>query len=1165
MNSFLNSKNSRFDGALRATNEKNKNITASFPISPVKLAARGVLAVMFLFFSLVGFAHAAETRSPGWEVTTVPEPTIFWQGGTGFIRTDVYDTGAQASAAGATLTDVLPPGITSEGKNQTGLKEWECSTGAPVVCTTSVPSIAAGTADIDPFVLAVSVKGTAASGEVNRVTVAGGGAPAAASASGPISVSPTETAAGFGISDWDGWFTGADGLPDTRAGSHPYEAVFVIKFNTLLEKTGDVEKAGGEVRDIEVGLPPGMVANPDATRSLCTREEFDSAGVPECPVASEIGTVKVKLQTTEFPLHVYNMVPPAGVPAQFGFALENVNTFIDGSVRTGGDDGLVGHTDDIVQRHVEDIVVTLWGVPADPSHDPQRCFQNPENLKEECGLKSEALPEPFLTMPTSCPVKENPVTHQSEPEPLQVTLHTTDWPEQGAAVAEANASFETHDPNGPASTVGVEGCEGLAFPPSLSAAPETTLADTPSGLTAEVKVPQEGLLTPAGRSAADIENTVVKLPAGIAINPGQAAGLQSCSQAQSAVGTEAAPSCPNASKVGEVRIKTPLLEEAPEKELSGDVYVLQSNPPNLQLLVAASADGVNIKLVGDVSLCENTGEVLDGKTCEAPGQIVTKFAGTPQLPFSDFKLSFSGGAQAALATPTQCGRYETTADFNPWAGPFIPDAFPPASTFAIAGGPGGGSCSPNPLPFNPELIAGSTTDQAGAFTSATLRLTRGDGQQRIDKLQFTGPPGLSAVIGGVPLCTNAQAEADACPEASKVAETVVASGPGPYPLIVPEPGQPPAPIYLTESYDGAPFGFLVKLPLKVGPFELQTQVVRGRIEVNPTTTQFTVTSNPLPQVVDGIPTDVRFVYVTIDRPDFVINPTNCDPQLLTGTAYGTQPPGAPGFTGQPDISASISSHFGVGACRSLEFTPKLTVSTQAKTSKADGASLTYKVAYPNVPQGTESDIRYVKVELPGELPSRLTTLQKACTAKQFDANPAGCPTPSVIGHAVVHTQLLPVPLEGPVYFVSNGGEAFPNLEMVLQGDGVTVDLIGDTLIKNGVTSTTFKTVPDQPFQTFEINLPEGPYSALAANGNLCKPTVTKTVKKKVRVKTHGKTETITRKLREQVATTLTIPSEYIGQNGAPYDAKVPIKVTGCPKAHKASKKQKKAAKKRKKQ
>jgi hypothetical protein len=240
----------------------------------------------------------------------------------------------------------------------------------------------------------------------------------------------------------------------------------------------------------------------------------------------------------------------------------------------------------------------------------------------------------------------------------------------------------------------------------------------------------------------------------------------------------------------------------------------------------------------------------------------------------------------------------------------------------------------------------------------------------------------------------------------------------------------------------------------------------------------------------------------------------------------------------------------------LKFEPKLAVSTSAKTSKADGASLTYRVSYPNVPQGTDADIKYVKVELPQELPSRLTTLQKACTQKQFQANPAGCPKESVIGRAKAVVPNIPVPLQGPVYFVSNGGEAFPNLVMVLQGDNVTIDLVGDTLIKNGVTSTTFKQVPDNPLTSFEINLPEGPYSALAANGNLCKPTKTETVKKKVTVRVHGRTQTIRRKLKEQVATSLTIPSEYIAQNGAPYNANAPIAVTGCPKTvvkHKAKK------------
>jgi hypothetical protein len=1117
----------------------------------------------------VSSAQAETLPAPGWRVVTKSLPTNLPPGSSGELVSEVFNIGAVPSAAGATLTDVLPAHITAVSQTTPEGQRWECAGSSPEICTLSLPSIAAGSADIereeifvaDKFDLRVTVGADAGESgpEVNSVTVAGGGAPAPASATDAIAVSATP--AGFGLAGLDAWVSNANGTLDTQAGSHPYEATFVLTLNTLLK--GSLLLPSGEARDVLTELPRGAVANPDAAPQ-CTREELDVTGQGECPVASQIGETVISLEHFKFKFPLYNMVPPPGLPAQFGFTLANVATFIDGSVRSGGDDGLDGSVEDIVQgRSLKGAIVTFWGVPADPSHDPQRCstlvLEHGGGLKGKCGLKDEGgQSTPFLTLPTACG------------GPLSTTVALGDWENPTAPLQEA--SFQMPP---------ITGCEHLAFPPQISLAPDTSYADTPAGLTVEVKVPQEGLNSADDLSAADIENTTVALPAGVDINPGQAAGLQACGQPESALGTTNAPSCPHASKVGEVHIKTPLLESAAEKELVGNVYVMQSNPPNLKLLVAASGDGVNIKLVGDVSLCENTGEVIAGpgpvadRTCAAPGQLITKFTETPELPFTDFKLTFSGGAQAALATPTQCGSYTTTADFESWANPFIDEIFP-TSEFQITNGPGGGSCSSNPLPFSPELIAGSTTDQAGGFTNFSLLLQRGDGQQRIDGLQFKAPAGLTGELSKVPLCTNAQAETNTCPEASKIGHTVVESGPGPYPLVVPEPGQEPAPIYLTGPYNGsgactpgepgcAPFGLSIVVPLHVGPFTLQTQRVRAKIELNPLTAALTVTTNPLPQVVDGVPTDLREIDSVIERPEFMINPTNCNSSQFSGTAYGTQPPGGGGdFTGQPDIAAPISSHFGVGACQALKFEPKISVSTSGKTSKTDGASLTYKVAYPNTPQGTQSDIRYVKVELPGELPSRLTTLQKACTAAQFDANPAGCPVPSVIGHAVVHTQLLPVPLEGPVYFVSNGGEAFPNLEMVLQGDGVTVDLIGDTLIKNGVTSTTFKAVPDQPFQTFEITLPEGPYSALAANGDLCKPTVTETVKKKVRVRVRGHERTVTRKVKEQVAAALTIPSEYIGQNGAPYKADVPISVTGCPKAVHPDKVKKKAHRKGKK-
>ena len=544
--------------------------------------------------------------------------------------------------------------------------------------------------------------------------------------------------------------------------------------------------------------------------------------------------------------------------------------------------------------------------------------------------------------------------------------------------------------------------------PSLSAVPDTGFADTPAGLSVEVKVPQEDLRVPEGLVASTLKNTTVTLPEGVVINPGQAAGLQACGDAEANMHGEGPQSCPKASKVGTVKIRTPLLEGELESELEGDVYVLQSNPPELKLLLAASGDGIYLKLPGTVHLNEQT------------GQLTTTFEETPELPFTDFKLTFSAAARRRRSTPRRnAGPTARARTSRRGATPFGADVLG-SDSFQITSGPGGGACPSTPLPFSPELIAGATTDQAGGFTNFSPAVAARRWSAADRRLQFKAPAGLTGELSKVPLCTNAQAETNTCPEASKIGHTVVESGPGPFPLVVPEPGREPAPIYLTGPYNGtgactvgesgcAPFGLSIVVPLHVGPFVLPTQRVRAKIELDPLTAALTITTNPLPQVVAGVPTDCagrrrdRTARIH-DQPNQLQSPS------FSGTAYGTPPPGQ----GGPGATAPISSHFQVGACRSLEFSPKLSVSTSGKTSKSQGASLTYKVSYPNAPQGSQSDIRYVKVELPQELPSRLTTLQKACTAQVFDADPASCPAPSVIGHAVVHTQLLPVPLEGPV-------------------------------------------------------------------------------------------------------------------------------------------------------
>jgi hypothetical protein len=1068
----------------------------------------------------------------------------------GTFELNVYNIGAKASEGAVTVTDTLPPGIvaTEAGDVQDGAPStigehglWECSgIGTSVVtCTNTdlLPSLPIpagslgalseqGAGTIEHIGIAVKVETSTPGALENHVTVAGGGAAAPASTSSPITVSSTP-ASSFDFQDSDGWFSSADGAVDTQAGSHPYEFTYSLDLNTF--QSADEDKllpAGGQPRNLAVNLPPGFIGNPTAVPE-CTRQQFD---LEECSPATQVGIdvpdgYKVapapdEIAPPRLSLPVYNLVPPPGIPAQFAFDILGVQAFLDASVRSGGDYGLTVHVDDIVQRFIMGNRITFWGEPSDPSHDEDRFSAFGQNDTCNSGCSSSAPRVPFLTTPTSC----------AGPQTISANLNT--WETAGFG----ESSFRFHDSNDTPS--GFTGCDALGFDPTISVAPDTTDADTPAGLTVDVKVPQEGLITSGALATSNIKDTTVVLPPGLVINPGQAAGLQACQEGpteESSPGVVLHPGrdnlplagedgeaekfdgpadCPNASKVGTIEIETPLLKHS----LQGDAYVLQSNPPSLRLLLTAEGEGVFLKLINDVSLCEAAGEVIDGKTCQAAGQLIGRLSETPELPFTNFKLSFSGGAQAALDTPSTCGTYTTATDFTPWSSPTVGDVFP-TSNFGI--GPG---CQSPPLPFSPALTAGSTTDQAGGFTNFSLLLQRGDDQQRISSLQFKAPQGLLAYLPHVVLCTNAQAETNTCPEASKIGHTVVESGPGPYPLVVPEPGQQQAPIYLTGPYNGtgactvnepgcAPFGLSIVVPLHLGPFELPTQRVRARIEIDPRTTQLTVTTNPLPQEVAGVPTDLREVNAVIEHSEFMINPTNCAPSSFSGTASGTPPPGV----GGPGASVPISSTFGVGSCQSLKFTPTFTATTSGKVTKKTGTSLILKVTRPAGPDSQQANFSRFKIALPKQLPSRLTTLQKACTAKQFSTDPANCPPASVVGHVRVLTPVLPVPLEGPAYFVSNGGEAFPNLVFLLQGDNVNIETVSDTFIsKAGITTGSLKTVPDAPFTSFELTLPSGPDSVFTGLGNLC-----------------------TQKLA--------MPTAIVAQNGLEIHQTTNIAVTGCPK------------------
>jgi hypothetical protein len=540
---------------------------------------------------------------------------------------------------------------------------------------------------------------------------------------------------------------------------------------------------------------------------------------------------------------------------------------------------------------------------------------------------------------------------------------------------------------------------------------------------------------------------IVTFPEGMTVDPSSAQGLAACSAAQ--IGWQGGtpenfnatpPACPEASKIGSLELETPLIPG----RLEGAIYLAAQNENPFASVIATyvvvddPTTGVVLKIAGEL------------KSNPTTGRLTAYFPENAQLPFSDLKLHFFGGPRAELATPQSCGTFTTTSDLEPWSAPDSGPNAEPFDTFTISEGCVNG--------FSPTFTAGSTNLQAGAYSDFVASFSREDTDQDLAGLSVTLPPGLLANIGSVPQCSEAQiAEARAdtgeCPTSSKVGTVTAGAGPGPSPLFV------TGNAYLTGPYNGGAYGLAVVVPAVAGPFYLGNVVVRQSLRINPITAQATDVSDPFPTFLDpvgsngqttGIPIDLRRVDVDINREAFVFNPTSCEHLGVDGTITSTQ-----------GLSKTVESPFQIANCFSLKFQPTIQVSTAGHASKADGASLFFKIAYPRGAMGSDSWFKEAKFDLPIQLPARLTTLQKACMAATFETDEAACPPASLIGHAVVHTQVLPVPLEGPVYFVSYGGAKFPEAVLVLKGDGVTVDLHGETFINNktGVTSATFYTPP----------------------------------------------------------------------------------------------------------
>ncbi len=1068
-----------------------------------------------LLLAVIGAAPAL-AQAPWWQISSETVPTNLPPGGEGQVLVVVSNLGdapIDGSKEPVTIADKLPPGLIAtaiHGQVKNSV-QVEC------VLTTLTCTFTGTLNPYEQVSVAIDVQVEQTQDTItslpDEASVEGGGAGRVSrTLQIPVSAQP----AAFGIANLELAPFNEDGTPATQAATQPFQLTTTLVLNqTAGQQPVELPK------NISFNLPPGLIGNPTAA-AQCTMANFFALVFETnlCSTSSVVGVATItgnepkvaKVFTKTVP--VFNLVPDQGEPAKLGFeVIGKVPIVIDTAVRSGKDYGVVASVSNATQTAgLLSSQVTLWGVPGDPRHDSARgwecvaggVFEN--QIKKPCPATSAEPEKPFLRLPTSC--AQNPAT-----EPIVSSTQVASWADPATSLGAEYAWMTTTG-----TPLGFQGCSNLPFTPSITVTPEQHNASTPTGLSVDVKVPQETTLKAGAIAEADLRDTTVTLPAGVQLSPSAANGLEACSESEvgfegfnsalqiNEFNTEDA-SCPDASKVGVVHIKTPLLTH----ELEGSVYLATpapnseafKNPFNsliaLYIVAKDPISGVLVKLAGE------------GHVDESTLRISTTFKNTPQVPFEDLKLDLFGGPRASVSTPPFCGGYATDAAFTPWSGTGVLNVLGPPEAFNIASGVAGGPCPAGALPFAPGFNAYSTNPTAGAYTGFSLELSRPDGNQNLTGLSMHLPPGIAAMLSSVTLCTDAEANANACPPASEVGHATAVAGLGPEPFI-----QGGGRVFITGPYGGAPFGLSIVTPAVAGPFDLGVVTVRSKLFIDPNTAAVTILSDPLPTQVKGIPLQLKRVIATVDRQGFQFNPTNCNPMSINGTLSGSE-----------GASQSVSSPFQVGGCGNLPFGPKLTASVAGNSSKANGAAFAVTVTSQGLGQ---ANIAKVSLQLPIALPARLTTLQKACLEATFSANPASCPPESVIGNATIHTPVLRNPLSGPAYLVSHGGAAFPDVEFVLQGEGVTLLLDGKTDVKKGITYSRFESAPDAPFSSFQTILPAGPHSALTSNVPAAKKF-------------------------SLCGQSLQMPTVISAQNGAVIDTSTKIAVTGCGavKANKAKK------------
>jgi hypothetical protein len=1070
-------------------------------------------AALLCVFGVMAASAAAVTPSPGFTIASLAEPSTFSVADTAhcnpggdneFPDCDTYEvtvvnTGTRSTESEVVLSDNVPEGLeirefrfywwqehrppasSEEEEEQRRIITGDCTaTGQQVKCdfpNSLVPDAKLKLevmTSVEPgakFEGACPAGYAASKGCVRNEAVVEGGGTATARTEEPVSRANIVNGpqAPFGWESFSFHVYGENGAIDSQAGDHPYELKTTFQFNTKFGTSSQGNENATvpvqEQRDIVVNLPVGLVgsvlAAPQCTFSQLTSFESAARHHPNeheggCPPDTIVGYIRTEPSTSSAGINgpLYNMTPERGEPAEFAYldTLKGIHLLYTRVVPTAKGYVLQSVSPADPQVWFNGVALTFFGVPAQRD-------------------ETDNQPIPFFTNPTDCLGEEptatayvdswqNPARLNAEGFP--VNLEEPQW-----------AKAESKSPP-------VTGCNVLGFPAEVEDQPTVHESDKPTGINFVIKLPQsETVGVPATPT---LKKIVARLPEGLTVDPAAGDGLAACSEAQIGwIGpshldfTEAPPACPEASKIGTLELETPLLPAG--EKVTGEMFLASQNENPFHATLGAYVVvhdprlGILIKIAGEF------------ETSPHSGRLTAVFDENPNLPFSILALHFFGGPRAELATPESCGVFTTESELFPYSFPDSGAATLSLNPFVIDEACPGG--------FAPTFNAGSQNLQAGEYTPFVASFGRSDADQELSGLTLKLPEGLVGKIAGVPLCSEAQiheieAGTGGCPEDSQVGTVSAGAGPGPDPLFV------PGKAYLTGPYNGGPYGLAVVVPAVAGPYNFGTVVVRQSLRINPQTAQVTDVSDPFPKIIDGIPLRLRRIDVTLNREGFTFNPTSCEKEQFAGTITGS-PLGAPtslngtiGYATEVGASSSFTTPFQVTNCASLKFEPKVSVTTAAHASKRDGQSLNFKITYPSGAAGGvghQAWFKEAKFDIPKQLPAELKTIQQACLEQTFESNPAACPAHSIIGHAVVHTQVLSEPLEGPVYFVSYGGQKFPDAVLVLSGDNVNIELTGETFIDNatGVTSATFPDTPDVPFESIEVNLPTGEYSEFGSN------------------------------------------------------------------------------------